>query len=245
MSFLLDTGYGTTMIGASLAESLKLRQRGQMTIVGIAGEEDANVFEGPRFDFNGANWTPRRVAAFPTSEGRGRRRDGILGSGFFRRFVVEIDPQVRTLKLHEPASYQYQGSGEILPLTFQGSTPIVEATVDLPGAGRARAQFEIDTGCTGALCLGRHFVEAHQLAPTNAASDGNRFGVGGRTPTLSGHLPQLHLGKLAVKKPSAEFFLDGSPADPPLAGHIGWELLGEYKVTFDYSRKRMMLEPKR
>jgi hypothetical protein len=67
--------------------------------------------------------------------------------------------------------------------------------------------------------------------------------VGGSTRTRSGHLPQLRLGKVAIAKPAASFFLEGSPSDPPLAGHIGWELLRDFKVIFDYSRKRMILEP--
>ena len=112
----------------------------------------------------------------------------------------------------------------------------------LPDRSEVKAQFEIDTGCDDALCLGKHFVVAHQLAPTNTASSSVRFGVGGNTPTHSGHLQGLQLGGLAVENPAANFFLEGSPVDPPLAGHIGWELLRKFKVTFDYSRKRMILE---
>src|SRR4030095_6038217 len=37
-SFLLDTGYGMTMMRADHAASLGLQRRGSMTIVGIAGE---------------------------------------------------------------------------------------------------------------------------------------------------------------------------------------------------------------
>jgi Aspartyl protease len=243
--FMLDTGYGTTLLGQELVESLGLRRTGRMTIVGIAGEEEAGVFDGPTFDFAGASWTPRRVAAFPASDsGRGRRRDGILGSGFFRRFVVEIDPAAKFVRLHDPSGFQYRGTGEILPLTFKSSTPVVEAAVGLAGQASIKAQFEIDTGCTGGLCLGSHFVAAHRLAPTNGPADGGRYGVGGGTRTRSGHLHQLMLGKIRLEKPAADFFLNGSPVEAPLAGHIGWDLLREFRVIFDYQRKRMILEPK-
>jgi predicted aspartyl protease len=243
--FMLDTGYGTTMLNPSLAETLGLKRAGRITIVGIAGEEPANMFEGPTFNLAGAIWAPRRVAAFPPSdESRWRQRDGIFGSSFFRRFVVEIDSVAKVLKLHEPNTYAYSGPGEILPLEFKGSTPIIEASVGLTNGAPITAQFEIDTGCTGSLCLGRHFVEGHQLVPTNSPSHGRRFGVGGGIRTQSGHLQRLQLGKLTIEKPEADFFLDGSPVDPPLAGHIGWELLSDFKVIFDYERKRVILEPK-
>jgi hypothetical protein len=244
LSFLLDTGYGMTMLNAAHAESLALPRRGSITIVGIAGESPAAVFEGPTFDFTGTTWRPRRVAALPP-EGRSRRRDGILGSGFFRRYVVEINPWEKHLRLHEPSSFEYSGPGEILPLTFKGSTPIVAARVRLADQTVVEAQFEIDTGCDSALCIGQPFAEAHSLLSTNNAATGNRVGVGGGTRTKAGHLPALQLGRLIIEKPSANFFLEGSPVDPPLAGHIGLELLRAYKVTFDYARKRMILETKR
>ena len=58
----------------------------------------------------------------------------------------------------------------------------------------------------------------------------------------SGHLPQLQLGRLTIEKPEADFFLDGSPADAGLAGHIGMEILRRYRIIFDYSRRQMILE---
>src|SRR5262249_35465410 len=92
LPFMLDTGYGVTMLRPGHAEELALRRMGRITIVGIAGEEPAGIFEGPSLDFGGLTWQPRRVAAFAAGENdRPWRRHGILGSGFFRRFVVEID----------------------------------------------------------------------------------------------------------------------------------------------------------
>lgn len=243
VSLLLDTGYGMTMLHADHVAAAELKPSGRrITIVGIAGEEQANVYEGPEFEFEGLAWQPRRIGAFPGERSsRSRRRDGVLGSGFFRRFVVEIDSSRKRLTLHEPQSFDFSGKGESLPLSFRGSTPIVEAVVTLPGGSDVTASFEVDTGCDGALCVGKHFVEAHGLA-ASAGAEGGRVGVGGRTPVREGRLPRLRLGKFSIEQPAANFFLEGSPVDAPLAGHIGWELLKDFRVVFDYSRKRMILE---
>jgi Aspartyl protease len=243
LSLLLDTGYGMTMLRPDHVAAAELKRNGRgVTIVGIAGEERAEVFEGPRFDFDGLFWTPRRVAAFPAeNQPRSRRGDGVLGSGFFRRFVVEISSARKQITLHEPETFKYSGSGEILPLTFKSSTPTVEATVKLPQGTEVRASFEIDTGCDSALCLGNHFVTEHGLTAGGGA-DGGRVGVGGSTRTREGRLTQLRLGRLMIEKPTANFFLEGSPVDPPLAGHIGWELLKDFHVILDYSRRLMILQ---
>src|SRR5262245_58054403 len=61
LSFMLDTGYSMPMISSDLADTLKLKRVNQVTIVGIAGSEDADVFEGATFDVAGATYAPRRV----------------------------------------------------------------------------------------------------------------------------------------------------------------------------------------
>ena len=244
LSFMLDSGYSMTMMSAELTDTLKLKRVSQATIVGIAGSEEADVFEGPTFDLAGATYSPRRIGAFPSAnKGRSRKRDGVLGSGFFRRFVVEIDHRAKTIQLHEPTNYTYAGSGEIIPLRFRRTTPMVTAEIKRPGRPPVSGQFEIDTGCDGGLCLGHKFVEAHQLVETSGQTeDGVRKGVGGDTRTVIGSLPQFQLGQITIDKPQVNFFLEGSPVDDGLAGHIGIEILRPFKVIFDYSRKQLILE---
>src|SRR2546421_3611677 len=58
---MLDTGFSITTIDPRLAEGLKLKRIGKTTIAGIAGQEQADVFEGVVFDFAGASYLPRRV----------------------------------------------------------------------------------------------------------------------------------------------------------------------------------------
>jgi len=242
-SFMLDTGYGMTMLEPGLAESLQLQRRGQITIVGIAGEAPAATYDGPRFDFGGVSWTPRRVAAFPEEPG-GRRRTGILGSGFFRRFVVEIDQRAKRVTLREPASFEYNGKGEILAMRFRRDTPIINASVGAAGGKVIEAEFELDTGCDSCLCLARDFSDKHGLAPSAGESrGGGRSGVGGGAGSRIGRLESLHLGRLRVEKPDANFFQQGSPASEGMAGHIGIEALRDFKAIIDYSKRRLILEP--
>jgi hypothetical protein len=243
--FMLDTGYAMNMISPEQAAALELRRTGKITIIGVAGEEPADMFEGPTFDFgNGFTYRSRRIAALPSHSRRTARRDGILGSGFYRRFVIEVDHRAKSMMLREPSSFQYSGSGEVVPLRFPKNTPVVRASILLPDQPAIEADFEIDTGCDGGLCLGRDFVDQNRLRE-NTVSDGKsaRRGVGGGARTEVARLPQLRVGKLVIEKPTANFFEEGSPVDKGLAGHIGMEILRQFRVTFDYSRKQMILEP--
>ena len=241
LTFMLDTGYGINTLHPDVVKNLELKRVGRITIVGIAGEEEAGQYSGAVYDFGGLSYGPRRVASLPSEAERRRRRDGILGSGFFRRFVVEIDPQARTVKLSEPDTFDYTGSGEIIPIEMRDDTPTIEAVLIAPDESRVRARFDVDTGCDDNLCLGHDFVTAHHL-DTSEAPSGNRSGVGGGARVRAGHVPRLELGSLKVENPTANFFLDGSPTSKDLAGHIGLAALRHFKMIFDLSRHRLILE---
>lgn len=243
LSFMLDTGFSMTMVNPALPESLKLRRAGEITIAGIAGDEKAPTYEGAVFDIGGLKYQPRRVAALSSDTHRRRRRDGILGSGIFRQFVVELDSPHQQLRLYAPSNFTYQGRGEIIPLRFSSTTPVIQATVHTTNGTAVQAEFEIDTGCDSGVCLGHEFIKTHQLLNPAETRDGGKFGVGGGTETRSGHLPQLQMGALKIDRPQTDFFLEGSPVDRKFAGHIGMDVLKHFKVIFDYSRKQMILEP--
>lgn len=245
LAFKLDTGFGVTTIHPELVESLGLKRAGSLTINGIVGREEADWYSGATFDFGGEKYSPRRVAVIPSDARRPRReRDGILGSSFFRRFVVEIDPKEKLVTLRDPGQFNYAGKGEIIPLQFRRDTPIVEATINFPDQSPIVARYEIDSGCDGALCLGHDFVQSNRLDEMTAAHrNGSRSGVGGSVDTHEGRLPEFQLGAQKLTNVSANFFTKGSPADEGLAGHIGLGVLGEFKVIFDYSRRQMILEP--
>jgi predicted aspartyl protease len=244
-SFMLDTGFSMTMVHPELAEPLKLRRVGEITVEGIAGEEKAPTYEGAVFKIGDATYEPRRVAALASDGNRRRRRDGILGSGVFRQFVVEIDLARKRLALYSPSDFTYDGKGEIVPLRFRrgGTTPIINATIEGTNGAPIRGEFEIDTGCDSGICLGHEFIEANHLLDDSQTRASAKFGVGGGTQTRNGHLPQLQMGLTKVEKPDTDFFLEGSPVDRGLAGHIGMGVLKNFKVIFDYSRRQMVLEP--
>ena len=242
VSLMVDTGYGLSMLHPDLVEDLDLRRRGKVTIVGIGGEEDADMFEGAMLDFGGLTYAPRRVAALPSDRERSRRRDGVLGSGFFRRFVVEINAKAGNIALHEPGTFEYTGNGEVIPLTFRRDTPIVEASLVLTNEQTVPGKFELDTGCDGGLCLASDFVATNNLTESAGARRSRRSGVGGGRGIVSGTIPELRLGSVKVAKPTASFFTEGSPADPGMAGHIGWDALRPFKVIIDYERRRLILE---
>jgi predicted aspartyl protease len=241
--FLLDTGYELVMLKPQHAQTLGLRRVGGVTIVGIAGEERADRYAGVVFRLGAATFSPRSVAALP-SEARRRERDGVLGSAFFRRFVVEMNWHDSVVRLHEPATFAYSGRGREVPLSFHGEVPVVEAVLTLEGHPAAPARLKIDTGCDSGVCLGSRFVEQHGWPePARTGTGTARSGVGGGSMTRRVPLSGVSLGGVAAAGVEGHLFNSTAPGDERTDGHLGVQVLQQFTVFFDYSRRRMILEP--
>ena len=201
------------------------------------------MFRGPTFTFGAMEYPTRRIAALPSE--RRKSWDGILGSGFFRRFVVQFQPSAKTLTLHEPRSYQRGDAGHIIPMSIRSGTPVIEAALVLSDGQTVPGRYEVDTGCDGGLCVGRDFAVTNRLHDRiDHLRQSGRRGVGGSAESRAGNIPSLQIGKLRVANPEIHIFASGSPVGPGLAGHIGWEVLEKLSsVTFDYSRKELVLVP--
>lgn len=176
----------------------------------------------------------------------GKRIGGVIGYDIIKEFVVEIDYAAQKINLYKPASYQYSGTGEIFPLTFVENMPFVQASIAFEGRMPVSGKFEIDSGSTGAILFNTPFVKKHQLLKSIAQTSETRIGgVGGTAQAYLGRVKSLALGRFALENPVARLSQStrGDYASAKYDGLIGGEILRRFKTIFDYSRKRMILEP--
>ena len=174
----------------------------------------------------------------------GRPMDGILGAEFFKRYVVELDYEKKEITLYEPADFIYSGRGENLPLTFYHNHPYVRAKVSLPGIKPVEGECVIDAGSNFPIILLPSFIERNNLReslPPTITTFGR--GVGGEIRMPIGRANALELGKLKLERLVTAFPSNGWFGEPKKAGNIGSAVLRRFKVIFDYSRDRMILEP--
>jgi Aspartyl protease/PDZ domain len=245
--FALDTGAHSSVVNSTVVQSLALKAEGAGVVTGAGGRVPTQTLRGIAFDISGAQLTGLNLPAIPLApleQSTGRAMDGILGSEFFRRYVVEIDYEAEEIALYEPDSFRYAGRGEGLPLSFYDNHPYVRARVELPGRPAIEGEFIIDAGSNLQLILLPSFVEGHGLRgslPQTLKTYGR--GVGGEVVLPVGRVAALHLGPFRVERPVTAFPTAGHFGREGKAGNIGSAVLRRFKVTFDYSRRRMYLEP--
>lgn len=249
--FVLDTGAGSSVISLEKAKALGLKLEGNFEARGAGGgSASASFVKGISYGVAGMELTNQFLVAIPIDMLKpfeGRAMEGILGYDFINRFVIEIDYVKKVIHLYDPKTYHYEGSGEILHITFDHNLPYVKGSVAAPGLESIESTFLIDTGASASLSLNKPFVDSHKLLERVAKTVQAAYagGVGGESKRLLGRWPNLKLGNVKIENVVAAFTQDtgGAHADPNHAGLIGGEILQRFKVIFDYSHQQMILEP--
>lgn len=174
----------------------------------------------------------------------GRPYEGALGQDFLGKIVVELDYARHTVRLYDPADYQYAGHGAILPLTFSGGMPVVPVKFTSASGKKLEANFVVDTTLDASVVISGRYAKAHGLhAPHVRATTADESGEGEEDFALA-RLKLFEMGGYDVSAPVTEFTAPDSHADddPQVAGRIGGGMLRRFTVVFDYSRRRMILE---
>jgi hypothetical protein len=249
LRFLFDTGAGASVLSARRAATLNLQKVDSVTATGVGGDVEGSLANGVSLAVGGVTVLNQRLVVLPIDFPFCEARDieGIIGYDFIKEFVVEINYDAHIISLFDPAAYQYHARGETLPLVIAG-TPRVRMSIALPGKAPIEGLFEIDTGSDGVLTINSPFVKRHELLNALSAQQSNRDrGLGGESKRIDARLGHMQLGRFKIAAPLVGFSIDtkGAMAEEDNDGPIGNEILRRFKITIDYSRQRMMLEPNR
>ena len=246
-SFVLDTGAQGSSLNTRTASALRLPLGRGGTAHGAGGNIASHRLSGVTLGVGEARLEKLDLSAMelaPLENNTGRAIDGILGSDLFRRYVVEIDYETKRIRLYEPSGFDAEGRGASLPLRFEHQHPYVRAAVTLPGWGVLDGEFVLDLGSNLALILLPSFIEEKKLRdslPPTIETFGR--GVGGEVGLPIGRASRLRVGAHALEAPVTAFPRSGTFGRTGKAGNIGSAVLRRFRVTFDYSRSRMFLEP--
>ena len=236
--FIVDTGaeYSILDIETSKAMGLKpsIHQYGR------------DFVEGARLSSGSVAIPAPRIMLMPLDNFRRQKREirGVVGYDFFERYVVTIDFEKQKLIVSEPSSFRTPANAVSFPLTFRGRVPATHTGLTI-GDQDVTALLMIDTGASQAVMLRHPFTESHglfRLAESTSTSDSLAHG-----PTAYVQLParELRLGRWKFANPNvkANQVRSGSGAYTETDGILGNDILRRFRVTFDYARKRMLLEP--
>ena len=252
---VIDTGASMSALSdvEAAALGIEIRDKGDIKNAGN-GEESIHYSQAKnvRFRLGEVDVLAKTAGVVPLRSWErfeGRSVAGILGADLFKKYVVEVDYDGQSLALFEPDSFVVPPQAETLPLALLGGLiPAIETTLEFSKQCSLHARLVVDMGTYSALRLNRPFIEEHKLlacAPKLVPSLG--FGLEGDFRAALGRLQSLRIGALSLDNVLTSFSqsTSGQTTTKAYDGSIGGELLRQFRVTLDYSRKRIILQPGR
>jgi hypothetical protein len=212
-------------------------------VAGNVGEIEAATIPSANLTLAGVEALNQRIEVLVTdvqANNDGIEIDGVLGLEFLKHFVVEIDYENKTIKLFSPHKYRYSGGGETIPIRIHDESPEVRMKLVTASGQTIESYFEIDTGMSGTAYLKTTTVNRYDLTAgmrtIQAPSD---IEANGEFNRRIGRARSLRLGRFIIDNPTISLAqnVEGE------GGTVGEEILRRFKVTFDFSHQRMILEP--
>lgn len=228
LHLLLDSGAGASVLSLRTAKRLHLPLGRKETVRGVGVDAAARRLEGVEAMASGITLSgiPLAVDLSSADELCSEPIDGLIGVGFFKDRVVQIDYTHHTLRIVSAATAA--PSAERLPVKmFNGVMCVPVAVNDSPARW-----IRFDTGCNDAL----HWV----IRRPAGSGDHSAVSIGFMTDTADTSLTSLSLGKRALHP--VKTALHSAPLFPGEAGLLGNGVLSQFTVTVDWPNRQVLFE---
>lgn len=234
-SFLLDTGAPYSAIDEVLVSELGL----EASLVRSPDDKLPRYLAVATLEVGGERCEIPRlysVAMTQFSNAAGLRIGGILGNDFLRSHTVRIDYEARRVEIGEASAYSHDGRGVVLPVSPVDYVYLMVTAMPDDGEEYGLVAM-LDSGFNGPVQLCDEFVEELELTRSPA---GLLTSLVGEKRADTVRLAVFRLGGFSFEGCTVVTEMD---IPTGVGASIGSELLSRFTVTFDFARRRVILEP--
>ena len=251
----VDTGATLTVLDPGTAKDLGLRvtDAGARPDVGVGGAlTPLATTRGARITIGEAGlFVPSPLYVVPVRSGQDflkHRIDGVLGTDFLSRHIVDFDYARRRVVLHAPGAFTRDTLPPAVTITVRSNVLLAPASLTLPDGSVQTARLLIDTGSNLGLTLTSPFVAKHRLVerfPSRRATAS--AGINGVVASPLITLDAFSIGNAAFGRVDTALSrgTSGLNASQAFDGLVGADLLRHFRVVIDYPGRRMYLSRSR
>lgn len=241
--FLVDTGFSFTAVDRALADELQLPALADGHIDAIGGKAKMTFRTVQSLTLGGeggeggeARVGRRVITTLDMSDFLGKigstRIHGVLGGDVLREAPFTIDWRAATLAFHAPQRFVPPQGAAAQPLRVAANQmPLIR--VDLEDG--LRAFLAIDTGSNGGISLSAAYALASWPVLNSRPSRLTRtLGAGGAVDQRVTIFENAAFLGTRATNVSVKYSYDREPGAGS-AGQVGWDMLRELRLTFDYA----------
>jgi hypothetical protein len=171
---------------------------------------------------------------------------GLIGGGFFKNLVINIDYKKHKLVLIDPMQFEPPKDFISLPIHIKTNKPYVNAEASLIDGTDVQVDLLLDTGAGVPLLLHNNSNAALHL-PDNYIRGKLGMGLGGYLEGFIGRIGKLSIGEIAFPFVLTSFQdIDSTwlkDKDKFRNGLVGNQLLSRFNIYLDYTHGQMYLKP--
>jgi len=243
--FMFDTGAEPMVINESiLGKKLSMNFDGEVTNVGTNGTNKIKRSTINKFSFGGILTDSVSFVAIPYGD---VPFDGVLGSTFMKKYVIEIDYKKKKMSFYDPKTYkQNDETYKKIKIQFISQLPTIEGFIIVNGE-KHKGKYEMDTGSDGGLTMSTPFSSKYDLAnkfksvahTTSLSSDGTKS----KSPIVI--LPEIGLANMHFYAIPATLSTanSGASAYKSLSGMFGNSFLKRFDLIIDLSHDQIFVKP--
>jgi hypothetical protein len=171
---------------------------------------------------------------------------GLIGGGFFKNLIVNIDYKHHKLVLMDPAQFEPPKDYISLPIQIKTNKPYVKSEATLLDGTTVQVDLLLDTGAGVPLLLHNNSNKALHL-PNTYIRGQLGMGLGGYLEGFIGRIGKLTVGDLefpfvltSFQDLDSTFLLD---KDKFRNGLVGNQLLSRFNLYLDYLHSQAYLKP--
>jgi hypothetical protein len=237
LSFVLDSGSTRMLIDRALAIDMGLKASGAGSLQGAgAGRIPIEFIRDVSLGLPGVEDGGYELSTAdlkPLEASLGVKVDGILGYELFRRFVITIDYEHKTLRFTSPGAFSPSQSAQALPIELRDKWPFVKAELAFPGSFTIQDTFLVDSGSSDAV---DHPIVMKLQSRVSGESG---VGLGASVQGATARATSFRLGRYTLDGP----IVSCCGATDATSKLIGSEVLRHFTITFDYPSSRIFVTP--
>ncbi len=248
VSFLLDSGAAATIMDCSYADKLGLERISGMHALGVGGAEaidrvTVDSMAVDEFSVSTLNVYCMDLNFISQMLGLENELKGIVGFDLFARAILRLDYSGETVTLLNPETFDYTGSGTVVPGEVVNNLLYVDGVIDGDIEGRLR----LDTGAAGGLHLhAGYFINHGHFDRYEGVADIEMAGAGGTSIIQIVNVQSVSIGDFTVRNPVSTMNMSGETRTlmdtMDAAATVGNQVFSQFIVFFDLPNSRLILE---
>jgi predicted aspartyl protease len=244
--FILDTGAGTSLLSAELAQQLNIKILGTKEGQSAGGKVSVSLAKVESLALGQAKIEDVEVGVVDLghiAKTIGTRIDGDVGYNFLKHFRVTIDYESGEIRFDDPKRIENFGGPSKAEIPMRLASPAKPLVlVDVYANGRGPFQFAIDTGTSTTAIA----PEVAQQLGIDGSPIGPLTTGGSQVNVTAGNLKSFQVGGARIDDlvvVVADFFAMLSQAvGAKLDGIVGYNFLRNFRVVMDYPSEKFRLE---